>query len=198
MCKSGCARRPSSGPSGFYPLRPFASRLRRSSSRMTPQTLWPPRSMGPHAKLTHSCPRPPGKPRAAPGFALALRAIRLPDACERLTPLVVLFGMWVVFRVVLIRGCPDARGGVRVLLLVVWVLYLLGIWRPSIWIPAVAENGNINVPEAARRSLSGTHFARKGSAARVGMTGVAAPPGRTARRLAGSLWLPCAVGAESQ
>lgn len=67
-----------------------------------------------------------------------------------------------------------------------------------IWIPAVAENGDINAPGAARRSLSGTHFAREGSAARLKMAGVAAPPGRTARRLAGSLRLPCAVGAESQ
>ena len=64
-------------------------------------------------------------------------------------------------------------------------------------IPAVAENGDINAPPAPRRSLSGTHFAREGSAARLEMAGVAAPPGRTARRLAGSLRLPCAVGAES-
>ena len=57
-----------------------------------PQTLWPQRALGPRTKLTHIFPLPPSNPRAAaPGYALALRAIRHPDACERLTPLVVLF-----------------------------------------------------------------------------------------------------------
>ena len=158
MMQSGCARRPSSGPSGFYPLPPFASRLRPHSRS---QTLWPQRSIGPRTRLTHDFPLPPSNPRAAPGFALALRAIRHPDACERLTPLVVLFWMLVVFVVYEIRGCPNASESVGVLLLVVLVSYLLGIMRPIRRIPAVAENGDINAPGAARRSLSGTHFALK-------------------------------------
>ena len=176
---------------------------------MTPQTLWPPRSIGLRARLTHDCPHPPGKSRAAPGFAPALRAIRRPDAFERLTPLIVLFGMSGVFGSGAVcagflsgmESLPGGRGrhGAGVLLyhILIPVVLLLRIWRPIGKIPAVAENGNIDAPGASRRSLSGTHFAREGSAARVEMAGVAAPPGRTARRLAGSLRLPCAVGAES-
>ena len=158
--QSGCARRPSSGPSGFYPLPPFAARLLPSGCRLAS----PPRSIGPRTRLTHSCPLPPSNPRAAPGYALALRAIRHPDACERLAPLVVLVRMSVLL--VLPMMPPSCRRGpcrAGVLLLVVLILYVLplGIWRPVRKIPAVAENGDSNPPPACRRSLSGTHFAQE-------------------------------------
>ena len=154
---------------------------------MTPQTLWPPRSIGQRCRLTHDFPLPPGNPRAAPGFAQALRAIRHPDACERLAPLVALF--WIKRRevvVLLLMGAANTRAGLYSLYqIVLLVVLLLGILRPIRKIPADAENGDINMQPAARRSLSGTHVAQKGSATRLEMGAVAAPPGPTARRLAG-------------
>ena len=139
-------------------LPPFASRLRPHSRS---QTLWPPRSIGQRCWLPHVFPLPPGKSRAAPGFALALRAIRLPDACGRLAPPVVL--LWIsrilLLPVFLLRA-SCTRGGLRSLyLILVSLVLLLGRWRPSIRIPADAENGNIPARPASRRSLSGTHFA---------------------------------------
>lgn len=123
---------------------------------------WPP----------HVFPLPPGNPRSTPvtpcaaaspraRSALALRAIRHPDACGRLTPPVVL--LWisrVLLLPVFLLRVSCTRGDLRSLyLILVSLVLLLGIWRPSIRIPAVAENGNIPARPASRRSLSGTHFA---------------------------------------
>lgn len=164
-----------------------ALRVETAVASRQPQTLWPPRSIGPRTRLTHVFPLPPSNPRAAPGFALALRTIRHPDACERLPPLVALF--WIKRRevvVLLLTGASHTRAGLYSLyVIVLLVVLLLEIWRPIRKIPADAETGDINARSASQRSLSGTHFAQQGSAARLKMGGVAAPPGPTARRLAG-------------
>lgn len=164
-----------------------ALRVETAVASRQPQTLWPPRSIGLRTRLTHVFPLPPSNPRAAPGFALALRAIRHPDACERLSPLVALF--WIKRKeivVLLLMGASHTRAGLYSLYqIVLLVVLLLEILRPIRKIPACAKNGDINAPGAARRSLSSTHVAREGGAALSKKGGVAAPPGPTARRLAG-------------
>ena len=155
---------------------PFATELRRLSSsdnaadpfrphapfglRASPRTFYPrppsnlPRLAG--GRSTAASPRGPSQP--------ALRAIRHPDACERLAPLVVLFGISMLL--FLMRGVVmDSRNpysaGVLYYVLEILVVLLLVIWRPSMRIPAVAENGDSNPPPACRRSLSSTHFAQE-------------------------------------
>ena len=90
--------------------------------------------------------------------------------------------------VLLLMVASHTRAGLYSLYqIILLVVLLLEILRPIRKIPADAENGDINMQPAARRSLSGTHVAQRGSAALPEMGAVAAPPGPTARRLAGLL-----------
>ena len=91
-----------------------------------------------------------------------------------------------------------SRAGVFYLLvLFLYGILLLGIWRPLIRIPAVAKNGDINAHPSARRSLSGTHFAREGSDARAENGSGRCAPRAYSPEAGGFIRLPCAVGAES-
>ena len=134
----------------------------------------PQRSIWPTHRPTHILPPPaqhfPASRRRWSAAAsprspseLALRAIRHPDACERLTPLVVLFWMSVVMlkvEQVSKNGGVTRCAGVLLLVLPIFVVLPLGILRPIGRIPAFAENEDSNPPPAARRSLSSTHFAQ--------------------------------------
>ena len=111
---SGCARRPSSGPSGFYPLRPFASRLRRSSSSddaadsLAPTLHWPTRKahalLPPPARQAPRCAglRPGASRHPPPGCLRSAAAARRAPRDEGS----VRAGQWVCERLLSWgRGC---------------------------------------------------------------------------------------------
>lgn len=60
---------------------------------------------------------------------------------------------------VVMDSCGPCSADVLYYVLEILVVLLLVIWRPSMRIPAVAENGDNNPLAAVRRSLSSTHFA---------------------------------------
>ena len=165
-------------PDGPHPGRPASIHChpsRRDCSHPVADSLRPHAPSGPRRRLPHLSPPParhfPALRRRWSAAAsprspseLALRAIRHPDACERLSPLVVLVRMSVLLSLPGVSSrCWRSPCRAGVLLLVVLILYVLplGIWRPIRKIPAVAENGDSNPTPACRRSLSGTHFAQE-------------------------------------
>ena len=148
---------------------------------MTPQTLWPPRSILACLRPARVCPLPP-----SPTSRLAVRPVRSgfaarPDRSRapRHPPPGCRLAATAAHRAALDQEdaavrisagvCyPFQRRSVRTLPIYSIRYSAIGDMETCQNDTRFAENGDINAPGAARRSLSGTHFARKGPTSATG------------------------------